>query len=43
LTTQAGDHLLVARRRMVDMRHQRHADLLGDLKRDFERHDPRGA
>ncbi len=41
--TQAGDHLLVARRRMVDMRHQRHADLLGDLERDVERHDPRGA
>jgi len=28
---------------MIDMRHQRHADLFGDLKRDFERHDPRGA
>ena len=41
--TQACDHLLIARRRMVDMRHQRHADLLGDLKRDVERHDSRGA
>src|SRR6202011_5830905 len=41
--TQARDYLLVARRRMVDVRHQRHADLLGDLKRDFERHDSRGA
>src|SRR5450631_2517905 len=29
--------------RMVDMRHQRHADLLGDLKRNFERHDRRRA
>src|SRR6202040_2752109 len=38
-----GEHLLVARRRMIDMRHQRHTDLFGDLKRDFERHDPRGA
>jgi hypothetical protein len=28
---------------MVDMRHQRHADLFSDLKRDVERHDPRGA
>src|SRR5882757_2314289 len=28
---------------MIDVRHQRHADLLGDLKRDFERHDPRSA
>jgi len=38
--TQAGEHLLVARRAVVDVRHQRHADLLGDLKRDVERHDP---
>ncbi len=41
--TEPSDHLLVARRRMVDMRHQRHADFVCDLKRDFERHDPRGA
>src|SRR5438445_11567820 len=40
--TRAGEHLRVARWRMVDMPHQRHADLLGDLKRDIERHDPRG-
>ena len=41
--TQPGEHLLVARRRMVDMRHQRHADLVCDLKRDLERHDTRRA
>ena len=28
---------------MVDMAHQGHADLFGDLQRDIQRHDPRGA
>jgi hypothetical protein len=37
--TQASDHLFIARRRMVDVRHQGHADLFGDLQCYFERHD----
>jgi hypothetical protein len=40
---QALDHLLVARRRMVDVAHERHADLVGDLQRDVERRRARGA
>ncbi len=34
---QARDHLLVARRRMIDMRHQRHTEFLGNLERHIER------
>ena len=41
--TQPRHHLLIARRRMIDVAHQGHADLLGHLERDFERHDPGGA
>ena len=40
---QPRQHLLIARRRMVDMRHQGHADLLRHFERDLERHQPRGA
>ncbi len=40
---QARNHLLVARRRMIDVRHQRQPDFPGNLERDVERHNPRGA
>ena len=40
---QARDHLFVARRRLVDVRHHRHADFVRDLERDVERHRARAA
>jgi hypothetical protein len=41
--TEPRDHLLIARRRMVDMRHQGQPDLFSDFEPDLERHDPRRA
>ena len=33
------NHFLVVRRRMIDMRHERHADLIGNLQRALQRLD----
>src|SRR5215469_4933668 len=40
--TQPRDHLLIARRRMIDMAHQGHTDLVSNLERNLKRHDSRG-
>jgi hypothetical protein len=37
--TQPREHVLIARRRMVDMDHQWHADLVRHFERDVERND----
>ncbi len=39
--TQRLQHLLIGRRRMVDMGHQRQTGLFGDLQGDLERRDAR--
>src|SRR5215470_19868241 len=36
--TQPVEHLFVTWWRMIDMGHERHADLVGDLQRDVEGH-----
>src|SRR5215813_12139002 len=36
--TQPVEYFFVTWWRMIDMGHQRHADLVGDLQRDVERH-----
>src|SRR4029453_5061775 len=40
---QTRDYLFIARRRLIDMRHHRHPDFLGDLERDIERYGARAA
>src|SRR5205823_12641236 len=40
---QPRDHLFIAWRRIIDMRHHRHADLVSDLEDDVERPGARTA